>query len=225
MGRPRNEDKKKVDDGIEETKKLMEDAKAQNGVTVTDILAVLGGQPAPVSGSDDGPQHLPIHTLNEIKKAMGARVKKVDEHGDEVFVPMYNEEEKAKIVFGMLAERGINLLDHLENCLAEVGYNTNVVMSINETMGKVADMLRDIGEIQYRKAKLENERSHLEIQKYKADLKKREIEIKEQVAQAGPSNNQIIAVGSTHELLELMNGNMGTENIVEAPIIEDEEKQ
>jgi hypothetical protein len=138
-----------------------------------------------------------------------------------ILAPLYNEEQKANVIFAMLAERGINLLDHLENCLAEVGYNTNVVMSINETMGKVADLMNNIGENQYRKAKLENERTHLEIQKYKADLKKREIEIKEQVAQQGPGNTNVIAVGSTSELLEIMSGNKGAENIVEVPERED----
>jgi hypothetical protein len=221
MGRPKKKDVEKVDKGIEDNKKAMEEAKANNGVNITDILTTLSNTPAPVSDSKDGPDHLPIHTLNDIKKELSKKVVKQDDDGNDILAPLYNEEQKANVIFAMLAERGINLLDHLENCLAEVGYNTNVVMSINETMGKVADLMNNIGENQYRKAKLENERTHLEIQKYKADLKKREIEIKEQVAQQGPGNTNVIAVGSTSELLEIMSGNKGAENIVEVPERED----
>jgi len=221
MGRPRNEDKKKVDDGIDEAKKLMEDAKAKNGVSVTDILSVLTGGAMPPSLDDDEPQFLPVNTLKDIKEKLGEKKKVVAEDGTVSFEPLHNEEEKAKLIFALLAERGINLLDHLENCLAQVGYNANVVMSINETTSKVAEMLRDIGEIQYRKAKLDNERTHLEIQKYKADLKKREIDIKEKVADQGPSNTNIIAVGSANDLLEIMNGTKNADTIQEANVVED----
>jgi len=218
MGRPSNETKKEVIKGIKDNRKLIEDVQMNNGVNITDIISAISDTPVPISDSEDGPQHLPIHTLNEIKEKMGKKVIRQDDNGDDILVPLYNEEEKAKLVFGMLAERGINLLDHLENCLAEVGFNAGVVMSINETMSKVGDMMHSIGEIQYRKEKLANERVHLEIQKYKADLKKREIDIKEKVADAGPSNTNIVAVGSASDLLELM-GSKNINNIQEANII------
>jgi len=221
MGRPSNETKKKVTKSIEDNKKLMEDVQANNGVSVNDIIGSLSDTPAPVSDSDDGPEHLPIHTLNEIKEKLGKKVKKQDEDGNDIFVPLYDEEEKAKLIFALLAERGINLLDHLENCLAEVGFNANVVMSINDTMSKVGTMMQSIGDIQYRKAKLENERTHLEIQKYKADLKKREIDIKEKVADAGPGSTNIVAVGSASDLLDMMGG--GAINVSEANVVESED--
>jgi len=223
MGRPRNEDKKKVDDSIQETKKLMEDTKTANGVSVTDILSLLNGEATVPVDEEDSPQFIPIHTLKTIKEKLGVKVKKEDENGNVTFEPLHNEEEKAKMIFAMLAERGINLLDHLENCLSEVGYNSGVVISINETMSKVAEMLRDIGEIQYRKSKLDNERTHLEIQKYKADLKKREIEIKEKIADSGGGNTNVIAVGSAADLLSLMDGTKDINDIQETKIIEDDE--
>jgi len=132
-----------------------------------------------------------------------------------------SEEEKAKLIFALLAERGINLLDHLENCLAEVGFNANVVMSINETMKQVGNLMENIGESQFRQEKLKNERIHLEIQKYKADLKKREIDIKEKVADAGPGNTNIVAVGSASDLLEMMSG--GDVNVSETNVVESED--
>lgn len=223
MGRPRNEDKKKVHDGIGEAKKLMEDANAENGTSITDILAVISDKPTVHSVPEHDGMHIPINTLQTIKKKLGEKVVKQDDDGNDILVPLYNEEEKAKLIFAMLAERGINLLDHLESCLSEVGYSEEVVSSINNTMGRVAETLRDIGEIQYRKAKLENERTHLEIQKYKADLKKREIEIKEQVANQGPSNTNVIAVGSTSELLALIGGERNEDNIEESIIVKEDE--
>ena len=90
-------------------------------------------------------------------------------------------------------------------------------------MGRVSELLRDIGEMQYRKAKLENERTNLEIQKYKADLKKRELDIKERAADNGPSNTNVIAVGSTQDLLEIINGTKGKEHIKEISILEEED--
>lgn len=216
MGRPSNKTKKEVDSSIEENKKLMEDAKTKNGIDLDDILDIV----AP-SGDDDmlGGQstHMPVNTLMIIKEKLGKKVIKKDEHGIDILAPLYDEEEKTKIIFQLLAERGINMLDHLEKILSVVGYNAAVVMSINETMGKVGTMMHEIGDLQYKKEKLKNERMHLEIQKYKADLKKREIDIKEKVADQGPSNNNIIAVGSANQLLEMMNG--GDSKIIEAKVI------
>jgi len=223
MGRPRNEDKKKVDDGIKDAKKLMEDAQAQNGCSIIDVLGVLGDGYVPSTIEQDEPVHIPINALKQIQEKLGEKVKRVDDVGNITFEPLHNEEEKAKMIFALLAERGINLLDHLENCLAQAGYHDKVVTSINDTMGKVAEMLRDIGEIQYRKAKLDNERTHLEIQKYKADLKKREIDIKEKIAETGPSNTNVIAVGSANDILEIINGSKGIENIQEAHVIGDDD--
>ncbi len=220
---PRKTNKTKVTESLHETKELMENANAENGVSVTDIMSMLSGDQLPAN--NDSESYVPIHTLQSIKDQLGKQVVKIDDSGNKIFENLYSQEKKAQLVFSLLAERGINLLDHLDTCLEEVGYNTSVVASINETMTKVAETLRNIGEIQFRKAKLENERTHLEIQKYKADLKKREIDIKEQVASQGNLGNgsQIIAVGSPQELLEIMNGEKGVESIKKMKVLDDKE--
>ena len=171
----------------------------------------------PVTNEDmTGVQHIPVHTLKQIKEKLGAKNEIVDADGNKMLQPLYDEEEKLKVIFGLLSERGLNILDYLENILNEQGFSEGLMMSINEAMGKTTEVLRDISEMQYKKAKLENERAYLEIQKYKADLKKREIEIKEQNNENNLSTrNNIIAVGSTSELMELINGNKSESDIKE----------
>ena len=210
---------KDKDTEISTVKDLLSKVKGVNDVDITDILGIV-----PTTDEEEMEGHIPVHQLTEIKSKLGEKKEVIKDDGSKFLEPLYTEEEKVKVIFGLLSERGINLLDYLERVLAENGFNTSLVMSINETMGKTTEVLRDIAEMQYRKAKLENERTHLEIQKYKADLKKREIEIKEREVDAGPGNTNIIAVGSTAELLEVMSGK-NHDKIKEVDIEEQKDEQ
>jgi len=199
-------------DSIEDNKEILEKLHTESKFDIKKIFDVInlvsGGDP-----SEGGPRHIPINALAEIKSKLAATKKETNENGDEILTPLYTEEEKVKVIFALLSERGLNLLDYLEKVIEEGGYSTEVVLAINNTMEKTSDVLRDISEMQYRKAKLENERINLEIQKYKADLKKREIEIKERKVEMGGPSTQVIAVGNPAELLEIMKGKKGIESI------------
>lgn len=219
MGRLKKKDKEEADQKIDETKDLMSKVNSGAGVDLSKVFDLIKG-----SSEDDGEEisHIPMHTLQEIKKKLGEKKVVKNDEGEDILTPLYTEEEKVKVIFGLLSEKGLNLLDFLEKTLAETGYNGKVLFSINETMSKTTEILRDIAEMQYRKAKLENERIHLEIQKYKADLKKREIEIKENDPKKGSGGNNIIAVGNINDLMKIMNGN---EDVPEATIVEEENKE
>lgn len=222
MGRAKRKDKAEVHKGIDGNRDLLDQVKAQNGIDVAEIFDM-------VTGNTDmdavGVDHIPLHSLKEIKEKLGKKEVVAQEDGPDILQPIYNEEQKVQVIFGLLSEKGINLLDFLENVLAETGYNGKVLFSINETMGKVTELLRDISDMQYKKAKLENERTHLEIMKYKADLKKREIDIKEKAVDKnlGSSGTQVIAVGNPAELLAIMQGKKGVEDIAQADVVEEEE--
>ena len=203
---------------LHDAKEKMEDVKTENGVGMKDIFELMS---LPSNDVPNEGEHIPVHTLQKIKEQLGKKVKETDEEGNEVLKPLFDEEEKAKMIFGMLAERGINLLDYLEKHLGQEGFDSDVTFSINNTMEKVTTLLQSIGDMQYKKAKLENERSYLEIQKYKADLKKREIEIKEKKNEGGSGNTNVVAVGNPQELLALLSGEKNVEDI---QIIEDEKE-
>lgn len=198
--------------------------------TVKDLLGKISGSGDGISeilgmvptSENDIPNHVPLHCLEEIKKKLGEKKTIVNEDGNSILQPIYSEEEKVKVIFGLLSERGINVLDYLERMMESDGYHPKLLESINETMGRTSEVLRDIAEMQYRKTKLENERINLEIQKYKADLKKRELDIKEKSKDNIQSTN-IIAVGSTKELLEVMSGG-NTNKIKEVEVSKDVEE-
>jgi len=215
--------KTKVKHCIADAKNLMTKSMDTNGMSLNEILSSIDSHQSNDEMEDgpDFPSFVPIHTLQKIKETLGKKEIKVDDSGQEILVPVYAEEEKAKVIFGLLAERGINLLDHLEDCLGKVGYDVDMVDSINASVGRVGEMLRDICDLQYKKSKLENERTNLEIQKYKADLKKRELDIKEKAVEKGPSNTNVIAVGNAHELLKMMQSNKTlNDEIQEVDLIE-----
>ena len=215
-------DKDKPD--LDQTKDLMQKVQAQNGSISTDLMSLLKDVSSDfLPATSDTDRHIPVHTLEQIKKKLGETVKTKDEDGKEITKPLYTEEEKVRVVFGLLSEKGLNLIDTLERTLAEQGYDSFLVGNINETLEKTTMVLRDISEMQYRKAKLENERINLEIQKYKADLKKREIDLKEKKIDKGIANTQVIAVGNPAELLAIMQGQKGGEDIVQAQVVEEEE--
>jgi len=222
MGRLKKKDKEEAHKGIDDTKELLDKVKSENGLDIAEIFDIVK---ASVDAEEEEPQHVPIHALEEIRAKLGEKIPVKDEEGNEVLQPVYSEEEKVKVIFGLLSEKGLNLLDFLEKVLAETGYNGKVLFSINETMSKTTEVLRDIAEMQYRKAKLENERVHLEIQKYKADLKKREIEIKERAVDQGPGDTNVIAVGNPAELLEIMRGKKGLDDIKTAEIVDEPEEK
>jgi len=222
MGRLKKKDKDDAHKGIDNTKDLLDKVNGENGFDISQIFDIVKA-----AKEDDNPdvEHIPLHSLEQIKAKLGEKKLVKQEDGTEIMSPIYNEEEKVKAIFGLLSEKGLNLLDFLEKVLAETGYNGKVLFSINETMSKTTEILRDISEMQYRKAKLENERIHLEIQKYKADLKKREIDIKERTADQGGGSTNVIAVGNPAELLALMQGKKGIEDIDEAHIVEGDDEE
>lgn len=213
MGRKKKPTRREAEKNMENTKEMLDKVKTQNGMDVNQIFDLVK------SVSDESEEgsstHIPVHSLEEIKKKLGEKKVVKNDDGKEILQPVYQEEEKVKIIFGLLSEKGLNLLDFLEKILSETGYSAKVVTSINETFSRAAEVLRDISEMQYRKSKLENERAHLEIQKYKADLKRQEIEIKAKANEKESGNTNVIAVGSTSELLDILNGKKGKESIVE----------
>jgi hypothetical protein len=225
MGRLKDKDKNEMHKKVDGAKDMLEKLNSENKAdsTMKEIFDIIkaGGNDVVSAEDDRMPKHLPMNTLEKIKEKLGEKVKVKDEDGNEILQPIYKEEEKIKAIFGLLSERGLNLLDFLEKTLSEAGYTAQMVGSINETMDRTTQILRDIAEIQYRKAKLENERTHLEIQKYKADLKKREIEIKEKANENGSGNTNVIAVGNPSELIAIMEGKR---NIQESVIIDEEEE-
>jgi hypothetical protein len=210
--------KKENNDLISKSKDILNQLKNKNNVDIQDIIETIE-ETEETSLS----QHVPIHTLKEIKSKLGKQVAVKDDDGNEMMKPLYTEEEKVKVIFGLLSERGINMLDYLDEVLKETGFHPSIIEQINETMGKTTELLRDISDIQYKRAKLENERSYLEIQKYKADLKKREIELKENKADLSKGNtNNIIAVGSMDELMNLMGGK---KEVDDAHVIEESKEE
>ena len=66
--------------------------------------------------------HTPVNTLSKIKEILSAKKIIKDDSGKDQEVPVYQEDEKVKIIFGLLAEKGINLLDNLEKILEKDGY-------------------------------------------------------------------------------------------------------
>lgn len=220
MGRLKKKDKEDAHKGIDNSKDLLDQVKAQNGMDIDAIFDLVKGS----ADSEDEATHIPLHSLKEIKEKLGKKEIVKQDDGPDLLQPIYNEEQKIQVIFGLLSEKGLNLLDFLENVLAETGYNGKVLFSINETMARTTEVLRDISEIQYKKAKLENERVHLEIQKYKADLKKREIDIKERSSEKNPGATNVIAVGNPAELLAIMRGKKGVDDIVQASVVEEEDE-
>jgi len=219
MGRLKKKDKEDADKKIEDTKDLLGKVLSQSG-GMDEIFEIIQSVD---EEDDDELRHIPLHSLQEVKAKLSEKQIVEKDDGSSALEPIYSEEEKVKVIFGLLSEKGLNLLDYLEKVLSETGYNGKVLFSINETMSKTTEILRDIAEMQFRKAKLENERIHLQIQSRKADLKEREIQIKEKSVEKGAGGTQVIAVGNPAELLALMNGNKGIDDIAEAEVVEEDE--
>jgi len=219
MGRLKKKDKEDADKKIEDTKDLLGKVLSQSG-GMDEIFEIIQSVD---EEDDDELRHIPLHSLQEVKAKLSEKQIVEKDDGSSALEPIYSEEEKVKVIFGLLSEKGLNLLDYLEKVLSETGYNGKVLFSINETMSKTTEILRDIAEMQFRKAKLENERIHLQIQSRKEDLKEREIQIKEKSVEKGAGGTQVIAVGNPAELLALMNGNKGIDDIAEAEVVEEDE--
>ena len=131
MGRLKKKDKDDAHKGIDSTKELLDQVKANNGFNVDEIFDLVKGK---IEDEEEGVNHIPLHSLMEIKKKLGEKVAVPQEDGPDILQPVYNEEQKVQVIFGLLSEKGLNLLDFLENVLAETGYNGKVLFSINETM-------------------------------------------------------------------------------------------
>lgn len=202
---------------IEETKEELDKIKSTNlNIDIESIFEIVkttqANLPTPKGRKSD---HTSINTLEIIRQKL-SETKEVD--GQKL--PVYSEEDKVKIIFGLLAEKGLNLLDSLEKILEKDGYkygggsdgsfeegSNKLVENINDTFTKTTDILREISEMQFKKSKLELERENLRIQDYKAKLKEKELEIKERAvnkAIGNSGNTNIIAVASQAELLALM---------------------
>jgi glutathionylspermidine synthase len=220
MGRLKKEDKEKVTKDLEDSKSMLEEAKARNNFDITELFEVVND----VKEQDDEGNnfHIPKNTLDVIKKKLAEKkVVKDEETGEDILVPVIKEEERINAIFTLLAERGLNVLDFIERELQEEGFNTKILFALNETFDRATGVLRDIAEMQYKKAELELKRGHLEIQKYKADLKKREIEIKEKNHGDGDITNNILAVSSPAELLKLLSGENDAD--VDAEVLEEDD--
>ena len=198
MGRHKKEDINKAKNGCSEGKEMLQKAQIQNGF---DLSALFGGD----GGGDSDVEFLPMKTMKVIREQFGKKKEVVNEEtGETEIVPLYDEEKKVEAMMALMCERGMNIMDYLEELLAEGGYSSKVLFSINETFDKTTNILRDMVDLQYKKEKLKNDRTHLEIMKYKADLKKREIDLKEKSMNEGISEDAIIAVASPAELMKVM---------------------
>lgn len=211
-----------MSDPIKDTKSELEKIKVANGnIDIESIFDIVKNTSVnPISAKNKNPDHTPINTLERIREKLSATKKIKDEQGIEQIVPVYEEEEKVKIIFGLLAEKGLNLLDGLEKILEKDGYkygsgsdgsfesgSEKLVDNINDAFSNATNVLKEIAEIQYKKSKLELEKENLRIQDYKAKLKEKELSIKEKAInkQIGSSGNtNIIAVASQSELIALM---------------------
>lgn len=217
---------------IEEAKEELSKIKSVNtNIDIESIFEIVKNTQTnlPVAKSRKG-DHSPINTLEIIREKL-ASTKQVDGAN----VSVYSEEDKVKIIFALLAEKGLNLLDSLEKVLEKDGYkygsgsdggfeegSNKLVDNINDAFTNATNVLRDIAEIQYKKSKLELEKENLRIQDYKAKLKEKELLIKEKAInkQTGSSGNtNIIAVASQAELIALMKSQK------EQPAIEEKEAE
>lgn len=202
---------------IEATKEELSKIKAANhNIDIESIFDIVKntatGLPTARSKKND---HVPINTLEIIRQKLAVTK---EENGSQV--PVYTEEDKVKIIFGLLAEKGLNLLDNLEKILERDGYkysqmgdgmmeegSNKLVENINDTFSKTTDILKEIAEMQFKKSKLELEKENLRIQDYKAKLKEKELAIKEKkLGTQSPNTTNVIAVGSQAELIAIMKG-------------------
>lgn len=224
---------------IEEAKDELAKVKAANhNIDIESIFDIVKSATTPNLPSVKGkkPDHIPINTLDIIREKLNAT-----QQVNGSVVPVYTDEDKVKIIFGLLAEKGMNLLDNLEKILERDGYkytqmgdgvldegSNKLIENINDTFDKTTNVLRDIAEMQFKKSKLELEKENLRIQDYKAKLKEKELAIKEKIAnkQTGSSGNtNIIAVATQAELIALMRSQKEQPAIEEkeAEVIEDKE--
>lgn len=201
----------------ENTKDELRKATIQNGghsiseLLNTDIQGIFQSAEDEMLLPDNISQYKPVNPLEKINAILNKKKKEVDKKtGEEIWVDEYSSDQKMQMMFNFLAEKSINLIDYMENIIQEDEFSTKLVYAINDTMTKATDNLKSISELQFQKAKLENEREHLRIQKYKADLKLKEIESREKIAEKRLSasdnhgNTNVIAVGSHEELLKLL---------------------
>lgn len=228
---------------IEDTKEQLEKVKIVNNnidiESIFDIVKNTSTNNTPTARSKKA-DHSPVNTLEIVRQKLSETKKIKDEQGIEQTVPVYSEEDRVKIIFGLLAERGLNLLDNLEKILEKDGYRYNqmsdgmmeegsnkLIENINDTFSKTTDVLKEISEMQFKKAKLELEKENLRIQDYKAKLKEKELAIKEKAvnkATGSSGNTNIIAVASQAELIALMKSQNNQPEIEkEAEVIDEKE--
>jgi predicted HTH domain antitoxin len=204
---------------IEDSKKELEFIKAKGNIDIESIFDIVKQSSNEMTSTKrNSKDHITINTLDKIKEALSAKKIQKDERGIEQLVPVYQEEEKVKIIFGMLAEKGLNLIDNLEKILERDGYryaiggdggfeegSNKLIEKLNETFSNTTNVLRDISEFQYKKSKLELEKENLRIQDYKAKLKEKELMIKEKrYSNEKPTTTNVLAVGSQAELIQLL---------------------
>jgi predicted HTH domain antitoxin len=208
---------------IETTKEELAKVKATNtNIDIESIFDIVKNTPTNNSPTvrSKRSDHSPVNTLEIVRQKLSETRKIKDEQGIEQTVPAYSEEDKVKIIFSLLAERGLNLLDNLEKILEKDGYRYNqmgdgmmeegsnkLIENINDTFSKTTDVLKEIAEMQFKKSKLELDKENLRIQDYKAKLKEKELQIKEKaLMKHNPTggNTNIIAVASQSELIALM---------------------
>jgi hypothetical protein len=207
-------------DNLDLAKDEIQKLKDSSKVNIEDIFDIVNNTnnstPSVQSRRKD---HKLVHTLAEIREKLAATKKVKDENGVEVEKPVFAEDEKVRIIFGLLAEKGFNLLDSLEKILEKDGFryqlmgdgsmeegSNPLIKNINDTFEKTTSVLKEISEMQYKRSKLELEKENLRIQDYKAKLKEKELAIKEKAIMKGNTagNTNIIAVASQAELIALM---------------------
>lgn len=218
-------------DNLDSTKEELQKIKNISNINIEEIFGIVQSTQSNNSPSTTKKKdHKIVHTLEEIKSKLASTKKIKDENGTEIEKPMFEEDEKVRIIFGLLAEKGFNLLDSLEKILEKDGYryqlmgdgsmeegSNGLIKNINDAFEKTTNVLKEISEFQYKKSKLELERENLRIQDYKAKLKEKELAIKEKSISKGSSvgNTNIIAVASQAELIALMKTQSNTVKEVE----------
>jgi hypothetical protein len=223
MGKRKKVDIAENPEVIKDTIKSIESKAKFDVKEIFDLITTTvdeGGVPVTATSN----AHIPTNTLALIQAKLGKKKEIVREDGTKEMVPEFSEEQKTKALFAMMAERGINLLDYYEKLIASEGpgfQNSNAI-SFADLFSKVGEYMRDVAEIQFRAEKLRNERELLAIQRYKADLKKMEIEAK-LAKNEKPTGNNIIAVGNVADLLNLMqNSGMAEANaeVIDAELLD-----
>lgn len=214
MGRIKKKDKEDCFKKLEDSKELLREVKVENNF---DIAKIFGAIERVESESSDGVNvHLPVNTLEVIKKKLSeTKVEVNPDTGEEILVPVIKEEEKVKAIFSMLADKGLNVLDFIERELAQNGFDSKILFALNESFDRATGVLKDICDIQYRKAELDIKRSKLEIERNKLELRKREVDIRERKELGSDNAKEVLATASPAEMLQMLNGQGTITNLEE----------